>query len=180
MKTLALLALLFGCKDPYADDSTADDSDTTTDDSATDDSATDDTSQPEEQDITGGWLSEGDNISELFRLPIFDYVSIVANFGTDGSYDVVATNGDGVATTLTGTYVVDITPVIPTIVLSQVTPSEATAEGIWQIQGGELHDEVVQTVPDYGFSPPTPEAGFGSTSGTGLTPGMNVQIYVKN
>ena len=37
--------------------------------------------------------------------------------------------------------------------------------------------EVVQTVPDYGYTPPTPTSGFGTTSGPGVSAGDNVQIY---
>jgi len=64
-----------------------------------------------------------------------------------------------------------------TISLSQSVPTEATAEGIWQVSGTTLTYEVVQTDPDFGFTAPTPEAGFGSTAGPGLTPDINVQVY---
>lgn len=186
MKYLTLIALLVGCKDPYADDSSADDSnvttdDSTADDSATDDSAVDDSGQTQDQDIVGSWISEGSNISPLFQSAFFSYVSIVAEFTSDSKYSVVATDGEGADTTFEGSYVVDITGSIPTIVLTQTAPSAATAEGIWQLQSDELHYEVVQTNPNpYNFVAPTPETGFGSSSGPGLQPGDNVQIYVKN
>ena len=129
----------------------------------------------------GTWLSEGSNISPLFQSAFFNYVSIVADFSSDLNYSVVATDNEGANTTFEGSFVIDITGTIPTIVLTQTAPSAATAEGIWQLQGEELHYEVVQTNPNpYNFVAPTPETGFGSSSGPGLTAGDNVQIYVKN
>jgi hypothetical protein len=78
---------------------------------------------------------------------------------------------------LVGTFVADEGTSPATIVLTQTSPYAATAEGIYQVDGDTLTYEVVQTQPDYGFLPPTPETGFGSTSGTGLNPGDNIQIY---
>ena len=49
--------------------------------------------------------------------------------------------------------------------------------GIYEVDGNTLTYEVVQVDPDYGFTPPTPESGFGSTGGPNMTEGINVQVY---
>ncbi|RME24580.1 MAG: hypothetical protein D6798_10860 [Deltaproteobacteria bacterium] len=126
--------------------------------------------------ITGDWISQGDDISPLFQQPSFDYVSIEATFGGDCSYRVQATTGGGDTYEFVGTY--SATEGSPgTIVQWQSQPFEGTSEGIWQVDGTTLTLEVVLTTPDYGFTPPSPEAGFGSTAGQGLAPGDNVQVY---
>lgn len=129
--------------------------------------------------IVGDWLSDGDNISVLFAGDPFNYVSILCHFGGDGTYTVQATDVDGQQGTLSGTYAADNTTEPGTIVLTQANPYTATAEGIWDVSGTTLTYEVVQTDPDYGFAPPTPESGFGTTSGPNIEPGVNVQVYVS-
>ncbi len=126
--------------------------------------------------ITGDGMSQGDDISPLFRQASFDYVEIDAGFGGDCSYTVHAITGGGDTYDFSGTYsAVEGAP--GSIVQQQTQPFEGTSEGIWQVDGSTLTFEVVLTKPDYGFSPPTTEAGFGSTSGQGLAPGDNVQVY---
>lgn len=179
--TFLLLALACAVDDVKDDTGAPDDTaDTADSGDTTDTSETGDTSGDDGPgDLTGTWLSEGENLSPLFAAEPFSYVSITADFGGDGAYDVAATDADGQTVTLTGTYVVDVTTNPGTIILTQTTPYSATAEGIWQVVGTTLTYEVVQTVPDYGFTPPTPETGFGSTAGGSLAPGDNVQVYVK-
>lgn len=175
---LALLALACApddVTDDGADDTGADTADTGAD--TGDDSG--DTGSGGADSIVGEWLSEGEDISELFAGAPFSYVSIVATFGGDGSYTVVATNDEGQVGTLTGTYTVDTSTEPGAITLEQATPYAATAVGIWDVEGDTLTYEVVQTVPDYGYVPPTPETGFGTTSGPNIDPGVNVQVYVR-
>lgn len=129
--------------------------------------------------IVGVWVSEGSRLSDLFAGDPFDYVMVEAHFKADASYVVTSEDAGGTSYVLTGTYVAEEgTP--GTIALSQVQPYVAEASGIWQVDGDELRYEVVQTLPDYGFAPPTPEAGFGSTAGPGMTPGVNVQVYLRD
>lgn len=124
------------------------------------------------------WTSEGDDLSPLFAGEPFNYASVVATFRADLTYSVVATDTSGAETpALTGTYVADDTTVPGVITLTQTVPYEATAVGIWQVEGDVLTYEVVQTVPDYGFVPPTPAGGFGSTGGPNMTAGINTQVY---
>lgn len=139
--------------------------------------STDDTAAaPGATALADAWRSEGGDLSDLFSGEPFRYVAVEAVFRADGGYVVTSTDQDGATYVLTGTYAAtDGAP--GAVSLSQVEPYEAEAEGIWQVDGDTLTYEVVQTVPDYGFVPPTPAGGFGSTAGPGLSPGVNVQIY---
>ncbi|TNE90999.1 MAG: hypothetical protein EP330_06950 [Deltaproteobacteria bacterium] len=137
-----------------------------------------DTATIAESGIAGDWVSEGSDLSELFASEPFYYVRVDAHFDADGSYEVVVTDRDNAQATLTGTYDVGLGSDPKTIALTQAEPYASFAEGIWQIgEDGALTYEVVQTVPDYGYTPATPETGFGSTSGPSLAPGANVQVY---
>jgi len=163
------LALLLGCP--------ADDTDETDDTEDTDEIDT----GLETSEIVGDWRSEGDNISPLFKTAFFDYVRIDATFNDDKTYEVEAENGDGNLFSFTGQYETDISTDPAIIVLDQDTPSDARAEGIWQVTtdaGLLLTYEVVQVTPDIGATPPTPAGGFGSTVSAGLAAGDNVQKYV--
>lgn len=128
-------------------------------------------------DISGSWVSEGDDISDLFAGAPFNYTRIDASFDVGGSYVVTVLDSGGTASELTGTYASDATTNPGTIVLTQTAPYAATAQGIWQVVDEVLTYEVVQTTPDYGFTPPTPESGFGTTAGPNLDPGVNVQVF---
>ena len=125
---------------------------------------------------SGTWVSEGDDISAL--LAYFEVVRVEATFRGDGGYTVVSTDAEGAATTFTGDYVADRATTPRAIVLTQTTPSAATAEGIWQIADATLSYEVVQTSPAVGCSPPTPAGGFGSTRcSPPLNRNANVQTF---
>lgn len=127
--------------------------------------------------MVGDWVSEGGDLSDLFAADPFRYVRVDASFAVDGTYAVTSRDDGGAEYLLAGTWSTDEATAPATVTLAQTEPYEALAAGIWQVDGDVLTWEVVQTVPDYGFVPPTPSAGFGSTSGPGLTPGANVQIY---
>ncbi len=129
--------------------------------------------------IVGAWRSEGADLSVLFSADPFAYQRVDTTFDDDGSYTVDALDADGTEWPITGTYAVNDDTLPATISLVQQTPYEAEAEGIWSVSGDTLTYEVVQTVPDYGFRPPTPDRGFGSTTGPGLAPGANVQTYQR-
>lgn len=138
----------------------------------------DDTGVPVANDsLEGSWRSEGEDVSELLAGAPFHYARIDVDFLSAGTYTVLVTDADGQSGTFTGAWTADSSTQPGTIVLDQATPSAAVAEGIWAIEADVLTYEVVQTQPDYGFVPPTPETGFGSTSGEGIDPGVNVQVY---
>lgn len=184
--SLCLLTLSLGCTpddekdtDTAAEEADADaDSDTDADSDA--DSDADADADADTTSIVGEWLSEGDDISLLFQSGLFDYERIEASFGSDAAYTVVATTGGGDVYEFVGTYTTDTSTTPHSIVLSQATPYEATAEGIWQISGTTMQYEVAQIDPNpAGIVAPTPGAGFGSTTGGGINAGQNVQIYQR-
>lgn len=154
--------------DADADGDTDADSDTDTDsDSDADTDADADT-------IVGEWISQGGDRSALFA-PYF--TEITADFRSNGSYTVVATDNDGADTSFMGSYSTDTSTNPAGIQLFQTSPSNATSEGIYAVDGGTLTYETVIVTPDYGFEPPTAAAGFGSSSGDQLDPGDNIQTY---
>lgn len=129
----------------------------------------------ENQDgIVGEWLSEGDDRSTLFA-PYFQKVS--ADFRSSGAYVVVATDNDGDNTTFEGEYSTSEGGDPAEIELVQSSPSNATSRGIYRVSGSTLTFETVIVTPESGYQPPTPEEGFGSSSGPQLSPGDNVQTY---
>jgi hypothetical protein len=129
--------------------------------------------------LTGSWESVGDDVSALLSGEPFSIVRVDATFQADGAYRVDAENADGATASFAGTYTIGTDTAPATIAMSQTIPSAATSAGIWQVDGDTLTFETVQTVPDYGYVPPTPEGGFGSTAGPDMSPGVNVQTYVR-
>ena len=104
--------------------------------------------------------------------------TIDAEFNADGSYEVISTDSAGTETTFTGTYTVDSSTNPASITLEQTAPTTVTSEGIWTVDpDGVLYYEVVQTTPDQGFGAPTPETGFGGTSGAGVQANSNIQVF---
>lgn len=167
-----MFAFILACApDDYVADDTAATDSRTTQDSETHESGTGPGS------LVGAWRSEGEDIAELLSGDPINYARIDANFESDGTYVVTATNTDGQSGTFTGAWSADGSTTPGTVILEQATPTIAVAEGIWQVSGTVLTYEVVQTAPDYGYAPPTPASGFGSTSGSGIEAGINVQTY---
>jgi hypothetical protein len=129
--------------------------------------------------IVGSWESEGSDLSDLFANVPFFYEYVRADFGANGIVSSEIRDSDGAVYVVTGTFVVDEGTQPASIVLQQTEPYIATLQGIYQVSGDTLTYEVVQLTPDYGYLPPTPEQGFGTTSGPNLVPGVNVQTYVR-
>lgn len=146
-----------------------------TDTGDTSDTSVDDTGAS--GSLVGDWVSTGADICPLLAEAPFNYTRIEASFESDLSYTVQVTNADGQTGTLRGSYSTSTGTTPDGITLSQTAPTTATALGIYLVEGDVLTYEVVQTDPDYGFTPPTPATGFGSTQGEGLEPGVNVQVY---
>jgi len=145
-------------------------------------SKVEDTYNPSADGIVGNWLSAGDNVAPLL-VTYFQVDSITAEFKSNNTYDVTSYSG-GVPTKYVGTYAQakSGTGAIWTIILTQSTPTSVTSEGIFEITkvgtGYTMKYEVVQTEPNIGATPPTAEAGFGSSNG-GLLGEANVQKFVK-
>lgn len=132
--------------------------------------------------IVGQWRSEGENVALL--LYSLGYRRIDATFKDDNTYVVVTYDTANATVTLEGTYTTEKSDVddIYKITINQTKPVALTSEGIFKVDEtknpNEMLYEIVQTQPSIGATPPTPEAGFGSTNGGAL--GMiNVQKYVK-
>ncbi|MDZ7264897.1 MAG: hypothetical protein ONB16_09960 [candidate division KSB1 bacterium] len=141
------------------------------------------TGPTEQPDLIGTWLSTGANVAPLLvQLMAID--SLWAEFKTDNTYLVKAKSTTGTVTQFTGTYTHEKSTVgtIYKIKLNQTTPTVLTSEGIYQIDKtktpNEMMYEVVQTEPNIGATPPTPEGGFGSTNGGALGT-WNVQKYIR-
>lgn len=136
---------------------------------------------PAADGITGEWQSSGTNVAPL--LAYFKIDSIYAKFNANNTYHVESFTATGTKTTYEGTYTQakSTTGAIWTIVLNQSTPTAVTSEGMFEITkattGYTMKYEVVQTQPSLG-TPPTPAAGFGSTS-AGALGVNNIQKFVQ-
>ncbi|MDR2126973.1 MAG: hypothetical protein LBP63_09110 [Prevotellaceae bacterium] len=131
--------------------------------------------------LVGKWYSSGSNVAPLFiQYALADSAYIV--FKNDNTY-VGATFWQGARTSLSGTYTQTKSSVgnIWTILLHQTSPSSVTSEGIFEItKSGDTYlmkYEIVQTEPALGTAP-TPEGGFGSSSGGVYGEGF-VQKYIR-
>jgi hypothetical protein len=125
--------------------------------------------------IIGSWISEGDDLSEVDADD--DLISVTATFNDDGTYELRRRNSSR-AFNSSGDYTVDRSSEPALVELSQDSPDDATFEGIWQVGGGALTYEVVQTDPDVDLSPPTRAGGFGSSDGFGSL--SNVRTFRRN
>ena len=150
------------------------------------DAAEEITSDPMAQNlgIIGKWLSEGDNVAPLL-VTYFKVDHIIAEFKADFTYEVQQFNTGNETTTpdliFSGTYSISksTTGEIWTIDIAQEQPYAATASGIFEVKTSPevLWYEVVQT-SGTSNTPPTPEAGFGSSNNSTLGT-SNIQKYVR-
>ena len=178
-----LFALLLACvpddvpggKD--SDTSTPDDSSNNQQDDSSNNQQDDSDNNQTEQSLVGSWRSEGDNVAPLLQASGVAWVD--ATFNANGSYTTQVGDTAGKNYNLAGSYTVDTSTLPGTIIATQTSPFSATAEGIWEVDGNTLTYEVAQTSPDNGFTPPTPDGGFGSTKGTNVEEGVNIQKYVR-
>lgn len=132
--------------------------------------------------IVGEWFSSDANVAPLLTL-YFNVDSLYALFRADQTYMVESYDVDGIKTEYLGTFTQTKSSIdnIWTIVLNQSAPSSVTSEGMFGFYFDEteydMMYEVVQTEPDLGNAPPTPEAGFGSSNGGALGT-INIQKYI--
>lgn len=129
--------------------------------------------------IMGEWQSSGANVAPLL-VNLFATDSIYALFRTDNTYLVEQFDTSGTSLTLEGTYTQEPSGVgqIWNITVNQTSPAALTSEGIFEITGTTMMYEIVQTSPDIGASPPSAQAGFGSTN-MGTLGNLNIQTYEK-
>lgn len=127
--------------------------------------------------LVGSWTAY-DVSAVLTSLGI---TAVTAEFSSNNSY-VVTSEAAGAQTVLEGTYTIGDpnSEGIYSIVLNQSSPNSLTSEGIFKVYAASpdsMWYEVAQTDPGItGVTPPTQEAGFGSTSG-GAFGVMNIQKY---
>lgn len=135
--------------------------------------------------IVGTWVSSGADVAPLLAAKPFNYVSITATFNADGSYHVVGVDSSNKETDFDGTYMLSASGVagIENIDLSQSAPTAVQSEGILSVDTtvtpNRMKYEVVQTQPTNGLTPPTAQAGFGSTVFNGKQIATLVQNYSR-
>ena len=125
--------------------------------------------------LVGAWVSQGTDLAPLFRNAFFDYQRIDSDFEADGTYAVLVRLNDGSSVTLTGTWSSDTSTQPHGIVVVQTAPEAVTSTGIYRVQGDTLTYEIA--AESAGCTPPTPEAGFGSSSCPSLSAGDLTQTY---
>ena len=139
----------------------------------------------QQQPIVGTWLSTGADVAPLLAGAPFNNTKITASFKNDGTYSVVSFDTSNKEIDYAGTYQIMASTVanIVQIRCSQVMPSTAQAEGMYQIDTTQMparmQYEVVQTQPTNGLQPPTPDKGFGSTIYNGTQISTLIQKYSR-
>lgn len=135
------------------------------------------TTPPDPDPWIGQWLSAGDNVAPIL-VTVFNYDSVRVWLNEDLTVRLDTHVEDGAWTTTEGVY--SVTEAATGDVHSiELVYSAFSQEGIIQVISGspdEFQLEVVQTVPDIGAVPRTPESGFGSDPGLG---DLNIQVYVR-
>ena len=144
------------------------------------------TTPPSGASIVGVWVSEGEDVAPLLAGPGVNVVRLDATFNADGTFAASFVDRDDRVVAFTGRFSTETRTVPHRVVLDQETPQAVRSEGIWtltpiragQVSGGDvLRYEIAQTQPPLnGVTAPTPEGGFGSTSG-GDFGADNVQTY---
>jgi len=124
----------------------------------------------------GTWLSEGDDVAPILAGAPFNYDQIRVTLGEDNTVLLESHVTDGAWSSLNGTYAVTESANSDIDAIQIVYPA-FTQEGIiqvWTASPDSMWLEAVQTVPDYGFVPRTPESGFGTDP---VYTDTNIQVY---
>jgi len=122
----------------------------------------------------GTWLSAGSNVAPILST-YFSYDSVRVTLDTDMTVKTESHVSGGAWSTVEGVYTVtksesgDVHAV-------EFVYAAFSQEGIMQVTDDELKLEVVQTVPNIGATPRTPDTGFGSDVTLGT---LNIQKYVR-
>lgn len=125
----------------------------------------------------GEWLSAGTDVAPLL-VAVFNYDSVRVTMTDEGTVTTESHIIGGGGTIITGTYSVTKAPT-GTVHSIHLIYAAFEQEGIIEVTDGTpatMKLEAVQTVPDYGFVPRTPETGFGSDATVGTS---NIQNYKK-
>ncbi len=126
--------------------------------------------------LAGDWLSAGTNVAPLL-VALFQYDSVEVGFAENNTVTLNAHVTDGAWTgEVNGTFEVTESEDMYIHSIHLIYPTYEQ-EGIIEIidGGNTMRLEVVQTVPDIGATPLTPDDGFGSDPNLGI---MNIQTYI--
>ncbi len=129
------------------------------------------------EEWVGTWLSAGTDVAPIL-IAIFQYDSVRVEFKEDNTITLESHVANGAWTTLEGTYTITKST-SGSVHTAKFNYAAFEQEGIIEITTGTtttMQLEVVQTVPDIGATPRTPETGFGSDVTLGTA---NIQKYVK-
>jgi len=135
------------------------------------------TTPPEADAWVGQWLSEGANVAPIL-VTVFNYDSVRVWLNDDQTVRLDTHIDGGAWTTTNGTYVVTESATGNVHAIELIYPA-FSQEGIIDVTEGTpdvLRLEAVQTIPDIGAVPRTPETGFGSDATLG---DANIQTYVR-
>ena len=127
----------------------------------------------EDATLVGDWVSSGSDVSAVLE-SYYDIASVEVTFAAEGTYSTHMVDGSGLSYDAVGTWTASGDGAIREIALEQTAPDVASYVGIFEVSGGVLTYEVVQT-GIAGITAPTVGAGFGSTGG--VPEGDNVQTY---
>ena len=135
------------------------------------------TQPPAADPWVGQWLSAGSNVAPIL-VAIFNYDSVRVWLNDDQTVRLDTHVAGGAWSSVTGVYTVTESTSGDVHAISLVYAA-FSQEGIIEVTEGtpdQFRLEVVQTVPDIGAVPRTPETGFGSDSALG---DANIQVYVR-
>lgn len=125
----------------------------------------------------GTWLSAGTDVAPIL-VTVFQYDSVRVELRENNTVKTSSHVKNGAWTDIEGTYTVTKSASGSIHSVKFVYPA-FSQEGIMEVTVGNpttMKLEVVQTVPDIGATPRTPETGFGSDPTLGT---LNIQKYVK-
>ncbi|KAA3663437.1 MAG: hypothetical protein DWQ10_00145 [Calditrichaeota bacterium] len=122
----------------------------------------------------GTWLSTGTNVAPIL-VTVFTYDSVRVTIGSDMTVKTESHVKDGAWTSVEGVYTVTESESGDVHAVEFVYAAFSQA-GIMQVTGDNMQLEVVQTIPDIGATPRTPDTGFGSDAALGV---LNIQKYVR-
>ena len=132
---------------------------------------------PEPDPWLGTWLSEGSNVAPIL-VNLFKYDSVKVTMNEDKTVKLETHIQGGAWSEINGVF--NVTKSTTGDVHSISIDYSAFAQsGIVQIIKGtpdQMKLEVVQTTPDIGAVPRTPQSGFGSDPALG---NLNIQVYVR-
>jgi len=123
----------------------------------------------------GEWLSADDDVAPIL-VAVFNYDSVRVTMDPDMTVTLETHVAEGAWSSVEGVYSITRTPGSDVHSISLVYAA-FSQEGIVQVVSGNpvtMNLEVVQTEPDIGAVPRTPESGFGSDAALGNT---NIQVY---